>query len=105
VWKHFSCRIFLKADPTLEIGYLCCGIVVMIISLIAIWWIKRHSENLFPTVVGSSTHVQEQVANLNNSQNGRQSEDPLPPPRTNRRVSRQVLTQAVDGDSSEPVQL
>ena len=77
----------------------------MIISLIAIWWIKRHSENLFPTVVGSSTQVQEQVANLNNSQNGRQSEDPLPPPRTNRRVSRQVLTQAVDGDSSEPVQL
>ena len=38
-------------------------------------------------------------------QNGRQGEDPLPPPRTNRRVSRQVLTHAVDGDGSEPAQL
>ena len=49
--------------------------------------------------------MQEQAASVNNGQNGRQNEDPLPPPRTNRRVSRQVLTQAVDGDGSEPVQL
>ena len=89
----------------MEVGYLCCGIVVIIISFIAIWWIKKHSDNLLPTVLGGSTQAQEPIINPNSGQNGRQSEDPLPPPRTNRRVSRQALTQAVDGDGSEPVQL
>jgi len=63
-------------------------------------------KSLFPCATESiSPMEQHSVSNPSDQSNSRRTGEPLPPPRTNRRVSRQALTEAVDGDGTEPVQL
>jgi len=48
IWRGLSCRIFLIANPIQEIAYLSCGVIVQISSFGLIWWIRKHSEIIFP---------------------------------------------------------
>ena len=79
---------------------------MLIISFISIWWTQKHSEKFFPLATESISPLeQNSILSPTDQQNSRQTGDPLPPPRTNRRVSRQALTESVDGDGTDPVQL
>ena len=91
----------MKADPNLEAGYLSCGIIVLLLSFVSVWWSKKHSDKLFPCELDSNDDQTQ--SNTNERSHAQSSECPIAPARTNRRISRQALTQSVNG--SEPVEL
>ena len=79
---------------------------MLIISFIIIWLVQKHSEKVFPLATESiSPQEQNSIISPTEPQISRQTGEPLPPPRTNRRISRQALTESVDGDGTDPVQL
>ena len=79
---------------------------MLIISFVIIWLLQKHSKSLFPLATDSVSPLeQNSVSNPSDQQNGRRTGEPLPPPRTNRRISRQALTESVDGEGTDPVQL
>ena len=79
---------------------------MLFVSFIIVWWARKHSESLFPCEVASSVqNAQQSETDRGVRQHGRQTGDPVPPPRTNRRTSRQVLTQNVDGEGNESAQI
>lgn len=60
-WKTSSARIFLKASPSLESGYLAAGIVTLIFSFIVVFWLDRYSSLIFEgssSTPASSTGVE-----------------------------------------------
>ena len=100
VWKHFSGRIFLKADPQLEIAYLCAGLVVLIVSFLLVWWISKYSDALFPTADASAIQSNQSDSSSPHHNQPRQNLPQRPP----RRSSRQALTQSV-GEGTDPVSI
>ena len=88
----------MKADPQLEIAYLCAGLVVLIVSFVLVWWISKYSDTLFPTADASTIHSDQSDSSRHN-----QASEHLPQ-RPPRRSSRQGLTQSV-GEGTDPVSI
>ena len=46
-WASTSTRMFLKADPFRERGYLALGIIMLLLSFITVIWINFHASDIF----------------------------------------------------------
>ena len=73
VWTSLSGRIFLKADPALESGYLVCGVSVLVLSTFLVLWMEKFADDIFPFSVAPSEAAQgppEAAREVNSSLSG-----------------------------------
>jgi len=48
VWASTSARVFLKASPAMETTHFAIGLVVLVISFLAVFWINKYAGDIFP---------------------------------------------------------
>ena len=46
-WQVTSSRMFLKANPGREAGYLALGIIMLLLSFISVIWVNFHATDIF----------------------------------------------------------
>jgi len=61
-WQTTSSRMFLKADPVRERGYLVLGIFMLLASFISVIWLDKFSLEIFANEVASGEQSQAAVS-------------------------------------------
>ena len=61
-WQTTSSRMFLKADPVRERGYLVLGIFMLLLSFISVIWLDKFSLEIFANEVASGEQSQAAVS-------------------------------------------